>query len=107
MTAQTPTQRGAYRFGRSLQSESRDVYRDQTTVLDRGLHLDRQPGQWQEPKPEPSLAGAIEQSVRARMPLRSEPKSYRDYDTLAADYTASVELLRSATVQTCGSLSTS
>ena len=79
MAAQTPSQRGAYRFGRSLQSESRDVYRNQTAVLDRGLRLDRQRGQWQEPKPEPSLAESIEQSLRARLPLRPEPKSYRDY----------------------------
>ena len=58
--------------------------------------MERKRAQWQEPKPEPSLAEAIEKGVRSRLPLRPDPKSYHDYDELAADYTASVNFVRTA-----------
>ena len=59
--------------------------------------MERKRAQWQEPKPEPWLAEAVEQAVRSRLPLRPDPKSYHDYDALADDYTASVHFLRTAT----------
>ena len=98
MTSETDPRRWSSRFGRSLQPESRGIYREHTDVMDRGLHLDRERSQWQEPKPERWLAEEVKKAVRPRLPLRPDPRSYRDYDALAADYTASVEFLRAATV---------
>ena len=98
MASETEPRRWSNRIGRSLQPESRAIYREHTDVMDRGLHLDRERSQWQEPKPERWLAEEVQQAVRRRLPLRPDPRSYRDYDALAADFTASVEFLRAATV---------
>jgi len=87
----------ADRLGRSVQPEAREIYKDQTKVLDLGLHLDRKAVHRQEPKPEPAFAEAVEQAVRARLPMRTDPNSYHDYNELAADYAASIEYLRGAT----------
>lgn len=97
MATKAQAQDTTNRLGRSVQPEARDIYHRQTKVLDLGLHLGRKRSGWEDPKPEASLAEAVQKAVRSRLPLRTDPKSYRDYDKLADDYTGSIELLRTAT----------
>ena len=96
MASNPESTRSTSRFGRSAQPEAYDIYREHAPVLGHGLHLNRKRARWQEPKPEPELAEAVRQTVRSRIPLRSAPNSYHDYEELADHYTASVDFLRGA-----------
>ncbi|MHB0958748.1 MAG: hypothetical protein ACYC0X_15615 [Pirellulaceae bacterium] len=96
MVAKTQPDAWTKRFGRSLQGETRDNYREYTAVLDQGLHLNRDRSKWQEPNPELSMALAVQQAVRSRLPLRTDPRSYQDYEALADDYSASIAIVRAA-----------
>jgi len=84
------------RLGRSVQAAARERYRQHTAVLERGLPPARQTRDVPVVSEESSLAGRIGQAVQSQLPLRTEPEAYRDYDSLAADYSASVEFLRAA-----------
>ena len=84
------------RFGRSLQAAAQKRFGERAGVL------------FLEPGPAPrkstpatvvceaELAEQIEDSMRTALSLCVEPKVYRDYDSLANDYTQSTRLLREA-----------